>query len=205
VLWTTARVYSPRPDSRATLGAPGPLLYDRPVKVLSISGSLRKGSSNTQVLRIAAQLAPEGLNLTAFEGLADLPHFNQDLDIDPPPQAVQDFRRTLAEAQGFVISTPEYAHGIPGSLKNALDWAVSSGEFYGKPVLLINASPGGGQWAQTALIDTLTVLDARVLTQATVIAPLARKRLAAEGAPDPELVRAVERGLAALASALRHR
>jgi chromate reductase, NAD(P)H dehydrogenase (quinone) len=176
------------------------------MRILAISGSLRHGSSNAAVLRAAARVAPEGMLLTLFEGLAGLPHFNPDLDTEAPPPAVSDFRGALAQAEGLVISTPEYAHGLPGSLKNALDWVVSSGEIGGKPILLINASPSGGLFAQASLIETLSVMEGRVLKEATVVAPLARKKLDAEGAlADPALLEALARGLSALADALHPR
>ena len=112
------------------------------VHVLAISGSLRSGSSNTILLRAAAELAPRGLSVAFYEGLGELPHFNPDLDdeANPPPQ-VREFRDALRAADGVMICSPEYAHGVPGSLKNALDWVVGSGELSGKPVALINASP----------------------------------------------------------------
>src|SRR6476619_6816426 len=110
------------------------------VMILSISGSLRRGSSNTTVLRAAALLAPEGVTISMFEEIGSLPHFNPDLD-GIEGSAVLDFRRRLQDADGVLISSPEYAHGVPGSLKNALDWIVGSGELVDKPVAIINASP----------------------------------------------------------------
>ena len=96
-----------------------------------------------------------------YEGLAALPHFNPDHDIDIPPQAVAEFRELLREADGVLICTPEYAMGVPGSLKNALDWVVSSMEFSGKPVALITASSMGEQ-AHQSLIRTLLVIESEL-------------------------------------------
>ena len=173
------------------------------MKIVGISGSLRTGSSNAAVLRAAAALAPDGVEVVVFEGIGGLPHFSPDLDTDEPPQPVKEFRALLAAADGFLVSTPEYAHGVPGSLKNAFDWIVSSGELYHKPLLLINASSGGGAWAQASLIETLTTMDARVLKEATVVVPLARKRLAERGdLSDPAITGALTRGLHALVSAV---
>src|SRR5260221_261149 len=110
--------------------------------VVAISGSLRSKSTNVSLLRAAARVAPEGMKVVSYDGIAPLPHFNPDLDLEGAnaPPAVAAWRTLLGSAQGMVISSPEYAHGVPGSLKNALDWIVSSYEFSGKPVVLINAS-----------------------------------------------------------------
>jgi NAD(P)H-dependent FMN reductase len=107
------------------------------VRILAVSGSLRTASSNTALLRAAARLAPEGVEVILYEGLASLPHFNpdlDDLDAGTAPPAVMDFRSRLDASDGVLISSPEYAHGVPGALKNAIDWVVSSGEIYEKPL-----------------------------------------------------------------------
>jgi NAD(P)H-dependent FMN reductase len=110
------------------------------MRILAISGSLRAASSNGAVLKAAAMLAPPDMHLVPYGGLACLPHFNPDHDIDPAPGPVLTLRREIGLADGLLIASPEYAHGVPGSLKNALDWLVSSLEFPDKPVALINAS-----------------------------------------------------------------
>jgi chromate reductase len=140
------------------------------VKILAISGSLRAGSSNTGLLHAMAALAPEGVEVAVYGGLADLPHFNPDLDPDGIP-AVADFRARLAAADGVLISSPEYAHGVAGVMKNALDWVVASGEFVDKPVALINASPRAHH-AQEALTETLVVMTARMVPEASIAVPL---------------------------------
>ena len=96
-------------------------------------------------------------------GIGDLPHFNPDLDVEgtEPPPAVALFRARIREADAVLISSPEYIHGVPGSLKNALDWTASTGDFIGKPVALINTSATSSH-AQAALLETLTVLMAEV-------------------------------------------
>jgi chromate reductase len=176
------------------------------MKVVALSGSLRSASSNTAVLHAAAALAPEGMEVVVYEGIGGLPHFSPDLDTDAPPGPVTELRALLRPADGVVISTPEYAHGLPGSFKNALDWLVSSGELYGKPVLVVNASPGRGEYAQASLDAILTVMEARVLREATVSVPFARKRLTERGdLSDPGITAALTAGLAALADAIRAR
>ncbi|HEY2156531.1 MAG TPA: NAD(P)H-dependent oxidoreductase [Isosphaeraceae bacterium] len=156
------------------------------MRLLAISGSLRASSSNTALLRAAALLAPEGVEVVHFDGLGDLPHFNPDLE-DAPIPAVLDFRARLREADGVLISSPEYAHGVPGVLKNALDWVVGSGELVFKPVALLNASPRSTH-AQASLTETLTVMTAALVPEASVTVPLAGRKLDAEGiAADPDL------------------
>lgn len=135
------------------------------MNIVAICGSLRAHSSNLALLRAARKLAPEGMTITLYEGLANLPHFNPDDDEEgaTPPSAVAELRSLLAAADGILISSPEYAHGIPGSLKNALDWLVSVGALVDKPIAIINASPGGGQFAQASLAETLTTMNWRVV------------------------------------------
>lgn len=123
------------------------------MRILAISGSLRAASSNTALLHAATALAPESIEVTVYGGLADLPHFNPDLDGEGIT-AVMDFRSQLQTSDGVLISSPEYAHGVPGVLKNALDWVVASAEFVDKPVALINASPRAIH-AQASLTETL--------------------------------------------------
>jgi NAD(P)H-dependent FMN reductase len=129
--------------------------------LLAISGSLRSTSSNKTLLQAAAALAPDNVTITLSDSIANLPHFNPDADTENPPPAVVDFRNHLQQADGVLICTPEYAHGIPGALKNALDWIVGSGELMNKPVALINPSQTSFH-AQESLVETLTVMMAKV-------------------------------------------
>jgi chromate reductase, NAD(P)H dehydrogenase (quinone) len=99
---------------------------EKPFKILAISGSLRLESANTAILKAAQQLAPTHLEIVLFEGLAELLHFNSDLELEPPT-SVLEFQQLLQSSSAVIISSPEYAHGVPGSLKNALDWLVGSG------------------------------------------------------------------------------
>ena len=141
------------------------------MQILAISGSLRTSSTNTALLKAAAALAPDSIELSIFRGLGDIPPFNPDLDTGVPPAAVAGFRSQLQESSGVIISSPEYAHGVPGVLKNALDWLVASGELYQKPVALFNASLRGN-YAQVSLVETLTVMNARIVAEACVTMPL---------------------------------
>src|SRR5882724_10769909 len=112
-----------------------------PVRVLAISGSLRRASSNSALVAAAARLAPDTVKVSIYRGLEELPHFNPDLDDDSAPQSVVGFRASLQACDAVLISSPEYAHGVPGVVKNALDWVVGSGELVDKPIALVNASP----------------------------------------------------------------
>jgi chromate reductase len=146
------------------------------IRILAISGSLRTGSTNTVLLVAAAALAPPGVQITLYSGLADLPAFNPDLDLQPPIPAVADFRAHLNNSSAVMISSPEYAHGVPGVLKNALDWLVASGELYGKPTALFSAS-SRATYAQAFLTETLTVMTATIVPQACITVPLLGKNL----------------------------
>ncbi|MEA2240006.1 MAG: hypothetical protein QOC81_4730 [Thermoanaerobaculia bacterium] len=167
------------------------------MKIIAICGSLRARSSNRALLQAALKLAPEGIEVTIYEGLAGLPHFNPDDDEEgaTPPPAVAELRSLLAAADGILISSPEYAHGVPGSLKNALDWLVSDGALVDKPIALISASPVGGQFAQASLIETLTTMNWRVV--GTWTSP---KKVRDENV-DHDVVETIRAALAALAAA----
>jgi chromate reductase len=114
------------------------------MQILAISGSLRAASTNTNLLKAAATLAPDDVTLVVYDGLGTLPPFNPDLDKETPGVAVAGFRTQLRESSAVIISTPEYAHGVPGALKNALDWIAASGELYKKPVAIFSASLRAG-------------------------------------------------------------
>jgi chromate reductase len=173
------------------------------MRILAISGSLRAGSSNSSALEAAAALAPADTHVVSYGGLADLPHFNPDLDTQEPPDAVRALRREVGLADGLIISSPEYAHGIAGSLKNALDWLVGSFEFPGKPVMLINASPRAGH-ADAQLREILTTMSARLCGASSIVLPLLGRNLGASDiALDAELSAILRRALADFAQAIR--
>jgi chromate reductase len=137
------------------------------MRVLGISGSLRTGSHNTALLRAAADVLPPEAELVVFDGLREVPPFDQDLEADPEP-AVVALRDAIAGADAVLISTPEYNHSIPGVLKNALDWAsrpTHTNVLVGKPVAVVGASTGlfGAVWAQAETRKVLTAIGANVL------------------------------------------
>jgi chromate reductase, NAD(P)H dehydrogenase (quinone) len=167
-------------------------------RILAISGSLRAASSNTTLLHAAAALAPENLEIVVYGGLANLPQFNPDLDNDAPA-AVRDFRSQLDKSAGVIISSPEYAHGVPGALKNALDWLVASGELYDKPVALFSASPRA-TFAQASLTVTLSVMSVRLIEEASIIVPLLGKKVDVPGLiADPDMSHTIHSALVTLA------
>ena len=112
-------------------------------RILAISGSLRQASHNTQLLRLAKDHAPQGVEIEIWDGLADIPAYNEDLEVDPG-EAVETLRTAIAEADALLIATPEYNFGVPGALKNALDWAsrpYGASSLTGVPTAVIGASP----------------------------------------------------------------
>ncbi|HEY6141757.1 MAG TPA: NADPH-dependent FMN reductase [Thermoanaerobaculia bacterium] len=169
------------------------------MKIVAISGSLRARSSNAALLRAAARVAPPGVGVTMYEGLGALPHFNPDLDEEgsTPPAPVAALRRLLIEADAVLISSPEYAHGVPGVLKNMLDWLVSTGELVGKPVALLNASPAGGAYAQASLLETLRTMNWKVVEEACRVAPFVPRKIVGE-LTDSAALEALASAMAAL-------
>jgi chromate reductase, NAD(P)H dehydrogenase (quinone) len=136
------------------------------VRILAISGSLRSASSNTALLQAAIALAPASIEIKLYGALNDLPHFNPDLELSEPA-AVKDLRSQIAWADGLLICSPEYAHGVPGVLKNALDWLVSGSEFVNKPIAIFNASPRAAH-AHASLIEIITTMSGRLVSEACI-------------------------------------
>jgi len=137
------------------------------VHVLAISGSLRRDSNNTRLLRALREEAPEGVEVTIWDGLKQLPHYDADDDGVPGPPAVDAFRRLVRDADAVVFATPEYNSSIPGALKNALDWGsrpLATNAFRNKPVAVIASSAGafGAIWAAAELRKVLGAMGARV-------------------------------------------
>lgn len=143
-----------------------------PLRVLCLSGSLRRVSSNSAVLQAATQLAPDTIELELYDGLDSLPLFNPDDEVEPLPAVVQALRGAVGRSDALLIACPEYAHGIPGAFKNLLDWLVGSLEFPAKPVALLNTSGRGSFHAQAALREVLVTMSAKLLESACVTVPL---------------------------------
>lgn len=174
-----------------------------PLRILAISGSLRARSSNASLLRLAVEVAPDDMRIVMYDGLASLPHFNPDDDLDVPPGPVLELRARVGEADGLLFCSPEYAHGVPGSLKNALDWLVASVELPHKPVALLNASSWATH-AQASLGETLTVMSTRVVRDASVTIPVNRADVATDGTiENPEIRQALRAALDTFAREIR--
>jgi len=138
------------------------------MRVLGISGSLRRGSHNRMLLRAAAELLPPGVELELWDGLKAVPPYDEDDDIEPSPAGVADLRDAIADADGLLIATPEYNHSLPGQLKNALDWAsrpVGASVLRNKPAVVVGASTGafGAVWSQAEVRKVLAAAGARVV------------------------------------------
>ena len=167
------------------------------MKILGISGSLRATSSNTALIRAAALLCPASVQVTIYDDIASLPSFSPDLDVEPLPDAVKDLRSRIASASALMISSPEYAHGMPGSLKNLLDWLVSALEALEKPVLLFSASPGGAQYAHAQLTEVLRTMNLNLVDGGAHV--FARARLDVSGeVSDPAMLAKLEEAVSRL-------
>ena len=141
------------------------------MRVLGISGSLQARSANSALLEVARSVAGDDVEMVRFDSLAEVPAFNPDLE--PGPAVIETFRALVQSADGLLIATPEYAHGLPGSLKNALDWLVGTGELYDKRVVILSAAPSAerGNLARADLERTLRAQGAQVLASATIAVP----------------------------------
>lgn len=138
--------------------------------VLGIAGSLRQGSYNRALVRAAAELAPEGADVRVWDGLREVPPYDQDADVEPAPEPVADLRRVIDEADAVLFATPEYNHSVPGVLKNVVDWAsrpYGESVLIGKPTAVVGASPSrfGARWAQEDLKRVLQACEAEVLEE----------------------------------------
>lgn len=179
-----------------------PVMHTRP-KILAISGSTRKLSTNHQLLDIIAGLYANAADLVFYEDLAQLPHFNPDLDNDHPPSAVASFRDQLRAADGVLICTPEYAMGVPGTLKNALDWVVSSMELSRKPVALITAS-SLGENAHESLIRTLLVIECNLPETSRLLIPFVKSKVKDGKITDEQTLQQVRSVVGSLIDRIEH-
>jgi chromate reductase, NAD(P)H dehydrogenase (quinone) len=175
-----------------------------PVQIVLVSGSTRAGSTNTAALRTAAALDVAGVVATPWERLVGVPAFVPG-DEEPAPPPVAELRTLLAAADAVVFCTPEYAGTLPGSLKNAIDWLVGSGELYRKPVAWINVgAPGRGAGAEATLATVLGYVDADVIQGACVRIPVGRDLVGADGlVRDPEVRSRLAAQLATVAAHVR--
>ncbi|NUM79504.1 NAD(P)H-dependent oxidoreductase [bacterium] len=172
------------------------------IHILAISGSLSRFSKNTILLHAASKLAPEGIYIDVFGGLGELPPFNPDVE-SSPPQVIIDWRELLKKSDGLMIACPEYAHGVPGVLKNAFDWVVGSGEIMHKPIALINTTPSS-KFAVPSLKETLTVMMGVVVPEASLVIPVAGNKFDEAGMmANQEISGMIMRSVEALAESIR--
>lgn len=139
-------------------------------KITALSGSLRANSSNENILKAIAGMASQ-LEIQIFKGIDKISFFNPDQAGPELPEKAREFRSLIANSEGLIISSPEYAHGIPGVLKNALDWLVGDERFEGKPIVLICT----GQFAPFQLEETLKTMSAKILAKHVLTAPELRR------------------------------
>ncbi|WP_211243350.1 NADPH-dependent FMN reductase [Chitiniphilus eburneus] len=171
------------------------------MKILALSGSLRAASHNSALLRAMARLAPRGVEVSVYPGLGELPLFNPDLEAsDPLPVAT--LRSHIVASDALLIASPEYAHGVTGVMKNALDWMVGCEAFVHKPVALLNASPRATH-AQAALRETISVMSAHIVEGASITVPILGSKLTEDGIADhTEISASLRMALAALCDAV---
>jgi chromate reductase len=179
------------------------------MRVLAISGSLRRDSHNTRLLRAAARLAPPPAELELFEGLKDVPPYNEDDDGDLAPEGARRLREAIAAADALLIATPEYNSSIPGQLKNALDWAsrpFPDNVLRNKPVAVIGASTGvfGAVWAQAEVRKVLGATGARVVDVELPVAG-AEEAFAGDRLADEQVHERLVQILTELVEAVEHR
>jgi chromate reductase len=175
------------------------------IRILGISGSLRRGSHNTSLLRAAARSLPSGVELDLYDRLSELPLYNEDLDVDPVPEQAASLRAAIAAVDGLLISTPEYNGSAPGGLKNAIDWAsrpFPRNALQGKPVAVIGASTGlfGAVWAQAEVRKALQIAGADVLDNEVPIGMADAAFTDAGELGDPDLQSALDELVSVLAA-----
>lgn len=141
------------------------------MRVLAICGSLQRRSGNLALLQAARAAAPPGVEVRLYDGIAQLPHFDPDLESDAPVAVVEAWRTALRESDAILIATPEYGHSLPGSLKNAIDWVIGSGELYQKAIAITSAvpAPERGRRGLAALRQVLEAVDARIISDAPTL------------------------------------
>ena len=172
-----------------------------PVRLLALPGSLRGDSVNTALLHAAAELAPPEAEIDFFTSYGDLPHFNPDIEAEVWP-AVERLRSAVNVADGLLIACPEYAHGLPGSFKNALDWLVGSGELTDKPVAVLSAS-ARSLHAPPALLEVLRTMGAMPVPPEAVTVNVPSLSAATAILASPEACAALKGGLMNLIGAVQ--
>ena len=160
--------------------------------VIAISGSTRENATSNDLIKSISDLYTEQFNITMYEGIASLPHFNPDDDNENVAQEVADFRMQIQQADGILICTPEYAHAVPGTLKNAIDWTVSSADFYQKPTALITASTDGS-FGHKAMLEILKAIGADNAENLQLLISFIKTKVSKQGIIHAETLAAVKK------------
>ncbi|MBC6490526.1 NADPH-dependent FMN reductase [Flavihumibacter stibioxidans] len=149
-------------------------------KILAIPGTVKENSTHKSFIRAMADLSKDSLDIELYDGLGGLPPFNPDIEDANASGSVAAFRNKLKAADGIIICTPEYAHGVPGVLKNAIDWTVGSGEFYQKPTLLVTASTDG-RFGHQAMLEILRVIATKRIDELQLLVPFIKTKINSGG------------------------
>jgi chromate reductase len=181
---------------------------ESPLRILGISGSLRRDSHNTRLLAASARLLPDDVEFVSFGGLKAVPPFDEDDEHGAPPPGVAELRRWLAWADGILVATPEYNSSVPGQLKNAVDWAsrpLETAALRTKNVAVIGTSTGifGAVWAQAEMRKTLAAAGARVLDRELAVGMADEQVTGAGHIADPTLQAELSELVAALIDQVR--
>lgn len=150
------------------------------MQILAICGSVRPKSSNLSILQKLGSMLPAGVDYIIYNAIDTLPHFNPDHDNDNPEETFNQFRTLIQQADAVIICSPEYAFGVPGVLKNALDWTVFSGSFNTKPTAVITASSVGNN-AHASLLLTFKALGAVIPPHGEILIPFVRTKVSEQG------------------------
>ena len=149
-------------------------------KILALSGSTKQQSVNMKLLKKIAATYSDRITVDLYDGIDKVPHFNPDKDTETPPESVVDFRKRIAKADGVIVCTPEYVFSLPGSLKNAIEWTVSTTLFSKKPVALIVAA-ASGEKAIESLQLIMNTLDASIPEDGSLLIKGAKGKIGPDG------------------------
>ncbi len=170
-------------------------------RILAIVGSSKENSTNLRIVNVIAKMVNERFSFIIFDKLATLPHFNPDLDSEKPPKRIATFRKKIEQADGVIICTPEYVFSLPGSLKNALEWTVSTVVFSEKPVGLITAA-ASGEKAHEALELIMNTLGAKFNQETRVLISGVKGKLEGNVITDDATIRALKKLIKSLTESL---
>lgn len=148
--------------------------------MVAICGSTSQQSVNRSLIEAIINLCDERFEISIYNSIGGLPQFNPEDDVQNVAKEVFNFRELLDNADGIIICTPEYAHGVPGTLKNAIDWTISSGQFPNKPTMLITAATDG-KFGHKALLETLSAIEAKNIANLQLVINFAKTKISMDG------------------------